>query len=382
MQGRLDALRQLDPTKKAAANKNPVAENKKQEKPAPTEEIKKSEAKTEVIGESDKPTEPRDWKLLNTFKTENAKLKKQLEQFTASDSEKKKLSEELDSHRKDLEAARSEKKRIEDLLKFRDYQNTDDFQMKYVQPWEAANSEAASSLQGIKITDDSGNEQAITMADIQKFADMDIPTARETIRRMVPDVQDASDVRRHTDSIRMLKEKHKVALEKAWTDSDKWQKDQQSKYQQSIADRDNAFKAIHEENTNFFKQYDQEARAKFEYLKPIEGDDEWNQKIEQAESFVDESLASNPNDPRLSKEARSEMIRRNTAVIHRSKMFGPLKLENKRLKAKNSELQKKIDAYGSSEPKPGNGQDKRTATPVTSSNPMEAMKQRFRQYVT
>jgi len=390
MASSLDSLRKLDPSAKKSAPPpaKPVAEPKKAVAPKPDEPVAIAEVKPATVEpvepkvESDKNV-PKDWKLFNTIKTENAKLKKQLEQLAASDSEKKTLSEQLEAHRKDLESTKAEKKKYEELLRFRDYQNTDEFQQKYVEPWESANAEAASNLQGIKITDDAGNERAITPVDIQALSDMDIPTARDTIRRLVPDAQDASDVRRHTDNIRVLKNKHKVALEKAWTDSDKWQKEQQSKYQQSIADRDRTFKAIHEENATLFKQFDEEARNTHKYLKPIEGDDEWNQKIEQAEKFVNESLNSNPQDPRLTKEERSEMIRRNTAVIHRSKMFGPLKLQVKRLELQNAELQKKVAAYGESEPKPGNGQGgKRSTTPAVSEHPMESLKQRWKNYVT
>jgi hypothetical protein len=395
MQTSLDALRQLDPStkkpdapkappdpKKGVAPKQPELPKAKETEPVAKETAPETDEPATAKVELDKSTGPKDWKLLNSIKTENARLKKQLEQFAASDTEKKTLAEQLETHRKDLDTTRQEKKRIEDLLRFRDYQNTEEFQQNYVAPWENAWNEAAANLKGIKITDDSGNEREISKNDIQSISEMDIAAARDAIRKIVPDVQDASDVRRYTDNIRTLTAKHKTALEKAWTESEKWQKDQHTKQQQAVEDRNRLFQTVHEENSTLFKQFDEEAKTKQEYLKPIEGDEEWNQKIEQAEKFVNESLVSNPNDPKLNKEQRAEMIRRNTAVIHRAKMFGPLKLENKRLKSQNAELQKKIAAYGESEPKAGNGQDKRSTAPAVSANPMEAAKQRFRQYVT
>lgn len=351
----------------------------------------KTETDAEPKADAEKSSGTKDWPLLQGYKKENAALKKQLAELQkskpADDTEKTALADRLETHKKELEAIRKEKKEIEDLLKFRDYQSTPEFQREYVQPWQTAEADAIKYLQGIKVTTETGEEHEITPDEIKWIAGMKIPTARETIRKLFPDARDAADITRHTENLRSLTEKYNSGLQKAWADSDKWHKDQQAKQQEMTVaqqkqaeERTKRFQAVAEENSKFFTEFNDADRAQVEHLQERKGDDEWNARLAKSEADTKLALDGKPNNPDLSAEERKAAIRHNVKQINFMKAAPMLALENKRLKAKLADREKKLAEYESSEPVPGTGKGKAVAalTPVA---PSAAREQRLMKYV-
>ena len=368
---------------KAAVPKDdkPLAEAKSPSDPAKVEPAAKVDDASKA--EAPKVGDAKDWPLFNRIKSENATLKRQLaEKLKATDdAEKRELSEKLTTHQKELETERKARKEYEDLIRFRDYQNHPEFIKEYVQPWEEAWREAESNLKGLQMVEDSGEERAITKADIQALSEMEIDVARAAIKKLVPDTSDAAELKGYVDKVRQLTKRHKAALEKAWVDSEKWQKDLQLKQQQEYDNRNQSFKKVSEENSALFNKFNEEDTQKIEHLREKEGDDEWNERLKSAKEFAKESLSGNPNNPELTSEDRAKMIRRNTAFINRSIAYPMLKLELNRVKAQLAEKDKVLSGYKASEPTPGNGKGK-SAPSTVPANAMEASKHRLRQYVT
>ena len=157
-----------------------------------------------------------------------------------------------------------------------------------------------------------------------------------------------------------------------------WQKTQREKHEKSIADQQKQFKAIADENAKWFEEFTAQAKEKLEFVKPKDGDEEWNTKLDEAEHFVAQSLAADPNDPRLSKDQRREIIERNTAVVNRAKAYSLLRLENNRLRKQMAEKDKVIAGYKTSEPVPGDGKGRAViAAPIS---PRDEANQRLRKF--
>lgn len=86
------------------------------------------------------------------------------------------------------------------------------------------------------------------------------------------------------------------------------------------------------------------------WLKPMDGDQEWNGKLEKAVKFVDGARAQNPLDPKLTPAQRAEAVRQHAAVRNRAIAYTPLKLENARLKKQLADANKEISELKETEP--------------------------------
>jgi hypothetical protein len=125
-----------------------------------------------------------------------------------------------------------------------------------------------------------------------------------------------------------------------------------------------------------------QAREKYDFLRPVEGDTARNAALSKAEKFVTESFGGNPADPNLSAEQRTDVIKRHAAIRNRAIGFSVLKHENAALKAKLAEREAILAGYAESEPGVGdqstNGKARGEAAPLTA----DAIASRLRQNYT
>jgi hypothetical protein len=111
-------------------------------------------------------------------------------------------------------------------------------------------------------------------------------------------------------------------------------------------------KARSEEAAKVWSQVNAEAVEKYDFLRPVEGETERNEKLDKATAFVENTLKMNLNQAKTVEE-RDQIIKAHAALRNRAIGFSVLKHENTSLKAKVAELEKAIAEFQASEPSGG-----------------------------
>jgi len=328
----------------------PSVENK-EEQPAPDKEPPKEpdDKQDEIDDEEEAPPtptgkRPSPWKLVESYKSKYQAAQHEIAELRNKTPEPpKELSDRLSAIQK-----RNEE--LEQHIRFVDYSKSQEFVDKYQKPYEEAWTRAVTGLKGLKVqfTDPATSEvvaRDMTPQDIAALAAMEPAAARMEIKNRFP--EDAAEVRGYVDRIRDLSEAQSRALETEKTKGGEWQKQQAEQ-----------MKAVHEANGKLWMQFNKEAAEKHEFLRPVEGDDERNTKLDKATAFVQRALSSNANDPKLTEEQRAQVIKEHVAVRNRAIAYSVLMHENKALKAQLAEREAALKAFEDSGPTDGNGKGK------------------------
>ncbi len=326
--------------------------DEQKESPKDDEQHEAPEKSAEEVAAENKPkpgekkTNP--WTLVNTYKTRLSTLEKEnAELRTKAGEPPKEVTERMS-------AIEKRNQELEQHIRFVDYSKSQEFVDKYQKPYEEAWSRAIGGLKGLQVKlgadPTTGQEMArdLTPQDIAALANMDPAAARMEIKNRFP--EDVAEVRGYIDKIRDLAEAQNKALEEQKTKGGEWQQKVGHQHQ-----------AAQEANAKLWKQYSDESVAKFDFLKPIEGDDERNSKLEKAVAFVSDALSSKANDPNLTEEQRANVIKKHVALRNRAIAYSVLMHENKQLKAQLAEKEEALKAYGESAPTDGEGKGKQPA---------------------
>lgn len=300
------------------------------------------EAETEVPNLGKRPSP---WKLVEHYKGLNSNLQREIAELRG------KTNGELPKeHAERFTALQKRNEELEQHIRFVDYSKSQEFVEKYRKPYEEAWSRAVSGLKGLKVQFTDPNTQEVvardlTPQDIASLANMDPAAARLEIKNRFP--EDAAEVRGYVDKIRDMAYAQDQALEAQKTKGGEWQTQQAEK-----------MKAAHEANSKLWAQFSKEAAEKHAALRPVEGDDERNMKLEKATAFVQKALSSKASDPNLTEEQRAEVIKQHVAVRNRAIAYSVLMHENKALKAQLAEKEAALKAFDESAPTDGNGKGK------------------------
>lgn len=333
----------------------PSVEATEEEQPAPDKENADETTDDETdVADQEKELQPDDpklgkrpspWKLVEHYKGLNTNLQREIAELRG------KTNGELPKeHVERLTALQKRNEELEQHMRFVDYSKSNEFVDKYQKPYEEAWTRAVSGLKGLKVqfTDPTNSEvvsRDLTPQDIAALANMDPAAARLEIKNRFP--EDAAEVRGYVDKIRDMAQAQNHALEEQKTKGGEWQSKQAEQA-----------KAVHEANSKLWAQFSKEAAEKYEFLRPVEGDDERNMKLEKSTAFVQKALASKANDPKLTEEQRAQVIKEHVAVRNRAIAYSVLVHENKALKAQLAEKEAALKAFDESAPTDGNGKGK------------------------
>ncbi len=289
------------------------------------------------------------WKLVNHYKTDNAKLHAEIAQLRAATTKPGELPKEATERFTALEARN---KALEDEIRHVNYSKSQEFIDKYQTPYEQAWGKAISELRELTVADQDGNARSATVQDLVALANMPLGAALTTAKAWFGDA--ATEILAHRRTLRELSDKQAGALEEA-------KKTAGTRETEMREQQNRQMSVMREETAKLWNQFNDEAVKQYEFLRPVEGQPERNAKLEQASKFVDETLALNPGASKTP-EQRAEAIKRHTAVRNRAIGYSVIKHENTTLKSQVAELQKALEAYKGSEPtagqphsKPGNG---------------------------
>jgi len=390
----------LQPAKarRPKADKAPVAPEKPAEAPKP------DETKAESVDDTGKPTEP---------KTATEDSKTATEDLTASDkpatdakptdpkSPKEKVNpwkrgdefkslyekseaevlrlKKLIPNEPDLKAKEERFKQLEDQnkqllehMRFVDFQQHPEYKEKYEKPYQDKWTEIWTEMNGVKVTDANGESRAIDSSDIISLgalpADQMIAKAKEKFGDLGLWVSERVRELRNLNTARVN------AIEKAkkeGSDLISKQHETMTKQQEELNNhlRETWTKSVEEIKTH----------SKYgKYFNPVEGDDEFNARLEKGVKQTEESMAADPRDPNLTPEQRTEIVRKHAAQRNRASAFGVLNLTIERLEAKLAEATEKLKQFEASVPKTsGSSPESQTQAPA---DKWSALEQRLAGY--
>lgn len=299
------------------------------------------------------------WKLLDQFKG----------RLTSAEKENIELKERLAKlpNLEKLEGVEKRNKELEEEIRYQNYAKSQEFAEKYSKPYEEAWAKAVSDLAELEVIGEDGSvARKATANDLVALARMPLGEARKLANQMFGD--SASDVMMHRQRIRDLSDAQHKALETARKTGSERQEQFTSKMQ-----------AITAEVTDLWKKFNGEDEGKYEFLKPKEGDTEWNGKLDKAKALVDTAFSQNATDPSLTPEQRAKAVRAHAAVRNRAIAYSALKLENTRLKAQIKERDDKLKQFEDSAPTGGQAGGGNGAQKPQAGTPMERAMQRMRQ---
>lgn len=254
----------------------------------------------------------------------------------------------------------SRNKELEDEIRFTKYEKSQDYQDNYHKPYVEAWQKAVSELQEITITDANGQSRYGNSKDLLMLAQLPLGEARKVANQLFGEAAD--DMMAHRRIVRDLSDKQNKALEDARKNGGEREK-QQSVEQQA---KD---KAAAESVGKAWSTINADAVAKYEFLRPVEGQTERNERLDKAVKFVDETMELSLNKAKTEQE-RESILRRHSALRNRAIGFSVLKHENKSLKAELAELKKSLTEFQKSEPTTGEAGHGASGSMVT--DPMEA----------
>lgn len=367
-----------EPAKPTAAPKpqaKPKAEPQQQPtEPSGTEDLEEpTEPQTPETPEepAEKPQTPpkaekkNPWKMVEEYKARAAKAEQELletRKGVVPEEQRKKMEQEAESIRKRNEELESE-------IKFVNYSKSKEYAEQYEKPYNEAWTKAMEEVGEITVEDpNTGERRNATANDLLELVNLPLGQAREIADKNFGPFAD--DVMGYRKEIRRLFEAKSKALETARVASverDKQHLEQVTKMRTEIktAVDDTWAKA----NATLMED------PKYgKYFKPVEGDENINQRLAKGYQMVDRALNENPHDPRLTAEQRASIVKRHAAMRHRAASFGRVFYELQSATARIAELEAKLSQFEGVEPttEGGGGNPAAPAEPASARDRMFA----------
>jgi len=287
---------------------------------------------------------PSPWTLLDQFKARAIRAEKELQEARSA----QKSGELPKEHIERFSTLEARNKELEEEIRHVNYAKSKDFEETYKKPYEHAWRRALSELSELTVTNADGSTRQATSADMLRLANMPLGEAWDQAEEWFGKA--ASAVMNHRDKLKDLSDKQSTALEDARKNGGDREKQLTLEQQaRELTNRKNMAKLWEDAN--------REITEKYEYLRPIEGETERNEKLERAIKFIDETFHLNANQAKTEEE-RQQIIRRHAALRSRAIGFTVLNYENKALRAEIETLKKSLEEFQGSEPT--NGEPRRT----------------------
>jgi hypothetical protein len=341
-----------EPAKPESAPETKLApEPKPEDRPAPEPE---STLAPEGKAPADKKEKANPWKLLDEYKSRAANLEKELSEARKGIADPK----EREAMSQQLKTSQDRLKELESEIRHVNYSKSQEFQDKYVKPYEQAWKRSMDNLKELTFMDpQSEEERPISPQDMLQLINMPLRQAREVAVKLFGDF--ANDVMSHRNEIRRLFEDQSNALEEARKNGEL---------------REEALKKqVQEWNSKATKEVDElwtkanqeiSGNEKFvKFFKPVEGDDDGNSRLVKGYEMVDKAFSGkDPKDPRLTPEQRTELVRLHAAVRHRAAGFGRLAFFYEKAMSELASTKAELDKYRKSEPGAAGGTVKPSET--------------------
>lgn len=328
------------------------------ETPAPAAPAEKPEEKPAAP----KP-KPNAWKIVEEQKRKVKDLETRIAAFEKGEVPPAKAKEYEDK----LAAAEKRASELDEEIKYVNYQKSSEFQEKYQKPYDDSWKRAMSDLREITISTETG-ERAMEASDLLELVNLPLKEAKALAEEKFGEF--ASDVMTHRKEIRNLYEQQSQAIteaKKAGTEKFAKQSEEQKKQWGEIS-------------TDVKKTWDeanQGAAADEKYgthFRPVDGDQEGNQRLSKGFELADRAFSENPMAPGLKPEERKAIVARHAAVRNRAAAFGRLVYKNGLVEAENKTLREELATYKKTEPDLASG-GRQSGTPAKKGSVMSGIRE-------
>lgn len=289
--------------------------------------------------ETGKSAKPNPWKLVDEYKAKLAKA-----EADHLETSKRAISKvEWDTKVAEFEAVAKRAKELEEEIIYTNYSKSKDFKDKYQAPYNSAWKRAMADLSDLTVDVD-GQPRKIGANDMLELVNMTLPKAREAAEQLFGTM--ANDVMNHRNKIRELFDDQSAALDEARTNGATREKARMEQFQSQQ-------KEVQKVVLDGWKASNEKAMADpnvSRFLKPVEGDTEWNSRLERATKLADQAFSENAMTPGLTPEKRSEIVERHAAVRNRAIAYSMLRYENTKHEARIKELEAELAGFKATEP--------------------------------
>ncbi len=298
---------------------------------------KKAEAKPEaakVDGKDGKKVSP--WKLVDEHKAARLKAEAEvanLRKLIPNETEATARSQEYESLKK-------QNQELLDHMRYLDYQKHPEFQEKYQKPYEGKFNQIMNRLRGAKIATEDGTGRPVTTDDIVKLGSLNAMDLMDQSEKQFGKL--GTWVAERVEELTQLWQDKEQARETAKTEGGKVA-------QQFEAQSKELSKFLHETYTKSLA--DIESHSKHgKYFKEVEGDEDWNSRLENGTKFVDENWQKDPRDPKLSQDDRAKIVKAHAAIRNRARAWSVQNLTIQRQEAEIARLSQELKQYSDSTP--------------------------------
>lgn len=305
------------------------------------EKPQKPEAAKPEVGKDGKEKKVSPWKLIEEYKQKLAKAESE-----KLETEKRAVpADKWKEKEAALEASQKRLTELEEEIRFSNYKKSKPYQEmqdKYKGAW----TKAMSTLSEITLQGENG-ERAMTPNDLLELVNLSDVQAKRAAIDKYGDLEGL--VMQHRDKIRDLADQQATEEEKARSEGAMREKTKLEEVQKKYTE-------VTSEIKDTYTKANQQASddpKNGKYFKPIEGDQDWNQRLAKGFELVDRGFNESPLQDGISPEERRARVERHVAIRNRAAAFGPLKSQNQKLEAKIAEMQKVLDEFKGSEPKRG-----------------------------
>lgn len=264
-------------------------------------------------------------------------------QQPADDTERKRISEELEGERKRRAA-------LEDHMRFIDYEASPEYQERYHKPYVAICQDAVAEISQLKITAEDGSSRQATTQDFWKIASM--PDTEEALAAAV--ALFGSDSK--ANLVMAQRRAVRNAYQAAQVAKDEFKKTATERGRQAAEQQATQQRAREEK----WKAYNAEA-AEQEWMQPVEGDDEGNALLESGIEQADAVFGGLVTDEKTGQKrpaTEEEILKLHADLRNHAAAFPRLLKQNETLRGRVSELEKEVEEFQKSGPgtgQPGDG---------------------------
>lgn len=331
-------------------NQTPVLTDPPKTEPKPATEPDESKAgdpktvpahapdETKIDPKNAKKVSP--WKLVDEHKAARLKAETEvaeLRKLVRNEAEAKAETERLTK-------AEARSKELEDHLRFIDYQNHPEFKEKYQKPYDDAWNRLMKRLSGVGVLNPDGTKRNVEVKDILELGQLPADTVIELAEAKFGKL--GTYVSERVEELKQLSEAKFDALDRA-------KKEGAEKMQREAQEFETKKKELRESLSASWKKASEEieTHSKYgRYFKPVEGDQEFNARLQKGTEFVDKALSENPTDAHLTTEQREAIVKRHAALRQRARAFGPMQLTIERQAAEIERLKTELGQFKASEP--------------------------------
>ena len=288
-------------------------------------------------------------KQRDAARTENETLKARVREL-----EKAQKQAGEDPERKSMEAKLAEyekkTKELDERLRYKAYEESDDYKSRFYQPFLDAYSNARQKVATLKVV-----ERKDDMENVVQQARQGTPEDFDQIMRQGDDDvagemaerlfgRNAPTVIYHREKVQELNGQRVKAIE----DFRKTGLDREANQRKQFEETS---KGIQKETNDYWQKHLREPIEKYPHLfKEVEGDEKGNELLRKGMDMAVMAFKNmNPMDPRLTSGEREQVIAAHAAVFNWATAGPRLAHQNKTLKAKVAELEKDLEAYEKTE---------------------------------